>query len=136
MLCWTLISWTYALHLNILEKLLEEPKSQVTLIFHEPPDICSPLAFSVNETLSFHKKHQNNSCAKLNRCWKLNSFIQAVVLKIFRNFMGVLIYRWRNYSSKINSIYHGSLLPFLINLKTVFWYEQCQNPFLVCDPEN
>ena len=47
---------------QILAKQAGEPISEGGLIFQKPPDIGSPLAFSVNETLSFHNKCQNHSC--------------------------------------------------------------------------
>ena len=55
-------------HLNtsssfeILQKLLGGLKIQGELIFYESPDTGAPLAFLVNETLSFHNKCQNHSC--------------------------------------------------------------------------
>ena len=54
---WTLINSTEPVTLKLLGGL----KSQGKLILYEPPDIGSPLAFSVNETLSFHNKYQNHS---------------------------------------------------------------------------
>ena len=47
---------------EILQKLLRAIKSQGELILYEPPDIGTPLAFPVNETLSFNQKCQNHSC--------------------------------------------------------------------------
>ena len=44
-----------------MQKFLGELKSQGELIFSEPCDIGSELAFSVNETKSFHEKCQNES---------------------------------------------------------------------------
>ena len=47
---------------QIVQKFPGELKSQRVVIFCEPWDIGSPLAFSVNEALSFYKKCQNWSC--------------------------------------------------------------------------
>ena len=47
---------------QIVQKLLGELKFQEELIFQEPRDIGSPLAFSLNETLPFRKKFENQSC--------------------------------------------------------------------------
>ena len=47
---------------QIVQKFRGEPKSQGELIFYEPWDYGSRLAFSVNETLSFHEKCQNQCC--------------------------------------------------------------------------
>ena len=47
---------------EILQELIRALKSQGELILYEPPDIGSPLAFPLNETLSFNQKCQNYSC--------------------------------------------------------------------------
>ena len=44
---------------RIVPKVVGELNFQGKLMFSEPRDIGSPLAFSVNETLSFHKKFKN-----------------------------------------------------------------------------
>ena len=43
---------------QIVQKFPEELKPQGALMFQEPWDIGPPLAFSENETLSFHEKCQ------------------------------------------------------------------------------
>ena len=62
---------------QIVQKLLGELKFQEELIFQEPRDIGSPLAFSLNETLPFRKKFENQSCV-----WDL------LIFKSFQHFKG------------------------------------------------
>ena len=47
---------------QILQEIATGSKISGEPIFKEHPDIGSPLAFLVNETLSFHNKSQNLSC--------------------------------------------------------------------------
>ena len=68
--------------------------------------------------------------------WKLNTFSQGVVLKSFQQFQESTNISVRELIFKIVHRYYGCLLPFLVNLETVFWYNNCQNYFFVLDIEN
>ena len=54
--------------LAFLQKQTAELIPQGELIFYETPDIGSPLAFLVNETLSFH-----NKCHNYSHVWDLGN---------------------------------------------------------------
>ena len=59
---WKNIQLNIRITSQIVQKFRGELNSQGKLIFQEPWDYGSPLAFSVNETLSFHEKCQNQCC--------------------------------------------------------------------------
>ena len=64
---WKIIQLNIRNASQIVRKFPGELKSQWKLTFYEPSDIGSPVAFLVNETLSFHEKFQNQSCVCILR---------------------------------------------------------------------
>ena len=59
---WKNIQLNIGITSQIVQKFRGELNSQAKLIFQEPWDYGSPLAFSVNETLSFQENCQDQCC--------------------------------------------------------------------------